>query len=256
MQVVLLAGGLGTRMREETEFRPKPMVEIGGKPALWHLMKLYAKYGHNEFIICAGYKGEQIKNYFYNYLPQNLDFTVHLGKPNSAEFFGSHHELDWKVTVVDTGLDTPTGGRVKAIENLLEDGEPFMCTYGDSIAPVDLDGLLRTHEKRGRLATLTVTKPTSRFGVVKVDANGDVSGFKEKPVSDELVSIGHFIFEHGVFEFLDRNSVLEQEPLTRLSEIGELGAFVHEGFWQPMDTAPEFLTLNRMYESKQGPWAV
>jgi glucose-1-phosphate cytidylyltransferase len=152
MKVVILAGGLGTRMREETEFRPKPMVEIGGKPAIWHLMKLYANYGHTEFVICAGYKGEQIKNYFYNYRPLSLDFTINLGEPDSVKFHGSHDEFDWKVTVVDTGLSTPTGGRVKQVEDFLEGGT-FMCSYGDSIAPVRLEELIATHRKNGKAGT-------------------------------------------------------------------------------------------------------
>ena len=152
MKVVILAGGLGTRMREETEFRPKPMVEIGGKPAIWHLMKLYANYGHTEFVICAGYKGEQIKNYFYNYRPLSLDFTINLGEPDSVKYHGSHDEFDWKVTVVDTGLSTPTGGRVKQVEDFLEGGT-FMCSYGDSIAPVRLEELIATHRKNGKAGT-------------------------------------------------------------------------------------------------------
>ena len=254
MKVVILAGGLGTRMREETEFRPKPMVEIGGKPAIWHLMKLYANYGHTEFVICAGYKGEQIKNYFYNYRPLSLDFTINLGEPNAVQFHGSHDEFDWKVTVVDTGLTTPTGGRVKAVESFLE-GETFMCSYGDSIAPINLDDLIVSHRKHAKTATVTVTRPRSRFGVVQVDDSGAVLGFKEKPVSPELVSIGHFVFEPKVFDYLEDNSVLELEPVQKLAQENQLGAFEHGGFWQPMDTAHEFQALNLFYENQTGPWA-
>ena len=254
MKVILLAGGLGTRMREETEFRPKPMVEIGGKPALWHLMKLYAKYGHTEFIICAGYKGEQIKNYFFNYHALNFDLTVDLGRPNSAIFHGSHDEFDWRVTVVDTGRDTPTGGRVKAVERHVND-EPFMCSYGDSIAPVNLDALLKAHAGASNVATVTTTKPRSRFGVVRVDADGQVVGFQEKPISQDLVSIGHFVFEPEIFNFLEASSVLEEEPLKRLVDRGKLGSYEHDGFWQPMDTAHEFLTLNEHHDAQTGPWS-
>ncbi|MDA9918067.1 sugar phosphate nucleotidyltransferase [Pontimonas sp.] len=254
MKVVLLAGGLGTRMREETEFRPKPMVEIGGKPAIWHLMKLYANYGHREFIICAGYKGEQIKNYFYNYRPLNLDFSIDLGKPDSISFFGLHDEFDWNVTIIDTGLETPTGGRVKAVENYVH-GETFMCSYGDSIAPVNLDGLLAAHKRSSKIGTVTTTKPRSRFGVVQVDGSGKVLGFEEKPMSQDLVSIGHFIFEPEVFNYLSPDCVLELEPLRQLADEGQLGSYEHEGFWQPMDTAHEFYSLNALYETQSGPWA-
>jgi glucose-1-phosphate cytidylyltransferase len=253
MKVVILAGGLGTRMREETEFRPKPMVEIGGKPAIWHLMKLYANYGHTEFVICAGYKGEQIKNYFYNYRPQSLDFTINLGEPNSVEFHGSHNEFDWKVTVVDTGLGTPTGGRVRQVENYLG-GETFMCSYGDSISPVLLEELIAAHRRGGKTGTVTVTRPRSRFGVVQVDDFGAVLGFEEKPVSRELVSIGHFVFEPEIFDFLEADSVLEEEPLRRLAKLHQLSSFEHQGFWQPMDTAHEFQALNVLFENQKGPW--
>jgi len=254
MQVVLLAGGLGTRMREETEFRPKPMVEIGGKPAIWHLMKLYANYGHKDFVICAGYKGEQIKNYFYNYRPLNLDFSIELGKPDSITFFGLHEEFDWKVTVIDTGHETPTGGRVKAVEQYLS-GEPFMCSYGDSIAPVNLDELLEAHRRSSKIGTVTTTKPRSRFGVVQADAEGTVLGFDEKPISQDLVSIGHFVFEREIFNYLKEDSVLELEPLRLLSEEGQLASYEHHGFWQPMDTAHEFHSLNNLYNTQSGPWA-
>lgn len=254
MKVVLLAGGLGTRMREETEFRPKPMVEIGGKPALWHVMKLYANYGHRDFIICAGYKGEQIKNYFFNYHALNFDFTVDLGRPNSAVFQGSHDELDWKVSVVDTGRATPTGGRVKAIEHLVGH-QKFMCSYGDTIAPVNLDKLLEAHDQSSNTATLTTTKPRSRFGVVRVNQAAQVEGFDEKPLSDDLVSIGHFVFEPEIFNYLESNSVLEEEPMKQLISAGALGSYEHDGFWQPMDTAHEFHTLNVHHEAQTGPWA-
>jgi glucose-1-phosphate cytidylyltransferase len=255
MKVVILAGGLGTRMREETEFRPKPMVEIGGKPAIWHLMKLYANYGHTEFVICAGYKGEQIKNFFYNYRPLSLDFTINLGEPNSVKFHGSHDEFDWKVTVVDTGLSTPTGGRVKQVEGYLE-GETFMCSYGDSIAPVHLEELIATHRKNEKTGTVTVTRPRSRFGVVQVDDFGAVLGFEEKPVSRELVSIGHFVFEPEIFDVLEADSVLEEGPLRSLAEHHQLSAFEHRGFWQPMDTAHEFQALNVLFENRKGPWGL
>ena len=240
-------------MREETEFRPKPMVEIGGKPAIFHLMKLYANFGHKDFIICSGYKGEQIKNYFYNYQPLTLDFSINLGKPDSVRFHGAHEEFDWNVTIIDTGLGTPTGGRVRAIEPYVR-GERFMCSYGDSIAPVDMDKLVSTHERHSRIGTVTTTKPRSRFGIVNVDNSGGVVGFEEKPRGGDLVSIGHFVFEPEIFNYLDKDSVLETEPLRRLAADGQLAAFEHQGFWQPMDTAQEFHSLNKLFETKSGPW--
>jgi len=253
MKVVLLAGGLGTRMREETEFKPKPMVEIGGKPVLWHIMKIFASYGHTEFIICAGYKAEVIREYFYNFGAKNLDFTLRLGDPDSAIFHGSHDEFDWSVTVADTGLDTPTGGRIKKIERYLN-GESFFCTYGDGLAPVDLDALLASHLESGRTATMTVTKPSSRFGVVEIDAGNNVRSFQEKPTLEGFINIGYFLFSPGVFGHLADDSVLEEETLRSLAAANRVNAYPHEGFWKPMDTYRESLAFNQLWESGNAPW--
>jgi glucose-1-phosphate cytidylyltransferase len=255
MKVVLLAGGLGTRMREETEFRPKPMVEIGGKPALWHIMKIFAAHGHVEFIICAGYKGDQIKNYFHNYAASNMDFTVTLGEADSAVFHGRHDEFGWRVTVSDTGFDTPTGGRIKAVEKYLDD-EPFLCTYGDGIANVDVSKLLEAHYSGGRKATMTVTKPRSRFGIVQVEKGSEVTGFLEKPETADPVNIGYFVFSPEVLSLLTTESVLEEGPLAALAAENELTAFRHDGFWQAMDTFREYQLLNGLWQQGNAPWKI
>lgn len=255
MKAVLLAGGFGTRMKEETEFRPKPMVEIGGKPVLWHIMKLLSAQGIKDFVICAGYKSEYIKTYFANYGTANLDFTVRLGHPDSIVYHGSHDEFEWTVTVVDTGLDTMTGGRIKRVQEYVGD-ERFLCTYGDGIANVDLAALVSHHESHGKKATLTTTQLHSRFGVVDVDDEGNVSQFREKPMVNDLVNIGYFIFEPEVFDYLKPNSVLEQEPLRKLATDGEISAFKHSGFWQPMDTQREYQQLNEIWNSGDAPWKI
>ena len=216
MKAVLLAGGLGTRMREETEFRPKPMVEIGGRPVLWHIMKVLGTQGITDFVICAGYKSEYIKNYFYNYGASNLDFTVRLGDQTSTVFHGSQDEFDWTVTVADTGESTMTGGRIKMIEDYIQ-GEPFLATYGDGIANIDLEGLLQFHASHGKTATMTVTQPTSRFGVVDIDDSGIVSQFREKPKVTDWINMGYFVFQPQIFDFLKTDSVLEDEPLRSLA---------------------------------------
>lgn len=253
MKAVLLAGGLGTRMREETEFRPKPMVEVGGRPVLWHIMKILGGHGINEFIICTGYKSEFIKNYFFNYGAVNRDFTVTLGDQSSIHYHGSHDEFDWKVTVADTGPTTMTGGRIKKIRKYLDD-EPFFCTYGDGIADVDIAALRKFHTEHGKLATMTTTQAMSRFGVVDLDADGSVEKFREKPKVDDWINIGYFIFEQGVFDYLEDDSVLEEEPLHGLADDGQIAAFRHRGFWQPMDTQRESQMLNELWDSGTAPW--
>lgn len=254
MKAVLLAGGLGTRMREETEFRPKPMVEVGGKPVLWHIMKTYAQSGISEFVICAGYKGNVIKNYFYNYAAENLDFTVRLGSHEEITYHGSHDEFNWTVTVVDTGPQTMTGGRIKRIQRFIGD-EPFLCTYGDGIADVDVSAALAHHVAQGKLATMTTTQPTSRFGVVDLNEQGMVENFREKPRVDDWVNIGYFVFQPEVFSYIDGDTtVLEEEPLHRLANEGQISAFRHEGFWQPMDTPREAQQLNSLWNDGTAPW--
>jgi glucose-1-phosphate cytidylyltransferase len=253
MKAVLLAGGLGTRMREETEFRPKPMVEVGGRPVLWHIMKLLGQQGINEFIICTGYKSEFIKNYFANYGSVNQDFTVKLGDPSSMVVHGSHDEFDWTVTVAYTGASTMTGGRIKKVQKYVGD-EPFLCTYGDGIADVDIAALQEHHLSHGRIATMTTTQPTSRFGVVDLSADGNVEKFREKPKTDDWINIGYFIFNPPVFDYLEDNSVLEEEPLHNLANENQVSAYKHTGFWQPMDTQRESQMLNELWDSGKAPW--
>jgi len=253
MKVMLLAGGLGTRLREETEYRPKPMVEVGGKPVLWHIMKNFAAHGLNEFVICTGYRGDVIKDYFLNYEARNNDFTVTLGEKSSIEYHDRHLEDSWKVTVVDTGAETMTGGRVKRAGSLT-DNKRFMVTYGDGLADVDLAALLRFHEAHGRLATVTTVRPLSRFGVMDLDPDGTVLCFREKPLTDDYVNAGFFVFEPQVLDYLDEHCVLEQAPLEALARDRQLVAYRHEGFWQPMDTYREFTMLNEMWASGNAPW--
>jgi glucose-1-phosphate cytidylyltransferase len=253
MKAVLLAGGLGTRMREETEFRPKPMVEIGGRPVLWHIMKGFAEAGITEFVVATGYKGDEIKDYFLNYEGRNNDFTVTLGAQRGIEFHGEHEESTWRVTVSSTGLSTNTGGRVHRVAKYLV-GERFLCTYGDGLANVDLRALLAFHEAHGRLATVTTVRPLSRFGVMEVTSDGLVSRFREKPRVEDWINIGFFIFEPDVLDYLGPDSVLEEEPLARLAAERQLVAYRHEGFWQPMDTYREWRLLNGLWRDGAAPW--
>ena len=255
MKVVLLAGGLGTRLREETEFRPKPMVEVGGRPILWHIMKLFAYHGQTDFVVCTGYKSEVIKDYFLNYEARNNDFTITLGASHEIRFHGTHEESTWSVTVAFTGEETMTGGRVKAVGKYLGDRR-FMCTYGDGLADVDITDLLAFHESHGRLATVTTVRPLSRFGVMDVDAQGVVQAFREKPQVDGWVNAGFFVFEPEVLDYLEPNSVLEEEPLEKLAGAGQLVSYRHQGFWQPMDTYRESRMLNEMWNTASAPWKV
>lgn len=248
MKVVLLAGGLGTRMREETEFRPKPMVEIGGEPLLWHIMKNFAAYGISEFVVCAGYKGELIDNYF---APQNW---IQKSEQLCKSFPTGVAEPDWSVTVLDTGLETPTGGRLKAAGELVAD-DRFICTYGDGLAPVDISRLSAQHEQAGVLSTVTLARPSSRFGIAEVDASGLVRSFREKPQLDELVSIGFFVFEPQVLSLLDEDSVLEEQPVSYLASSRNLSSFIHQGFWQPIDTYRELLQMQKLWDSGSPPWS-
>lgn len=255
MKVVIFAGGLGTRMREETEFRPKPMVEIGGKPVLWHIMKVYAQFGYDDFVVLTGYKGHVIRDFFQNYAYYAQDFTTKLGGKDSTIFHGENEESKWQVTVADTGPTTQTGGRLLQAQRYLEDSA-FMCTYGDGLAPVNIEELVATHQRLSLPATMTVTQQRSRFGVAKVNPTGIVTSFAEKPLNTDLVNIGFFVFEPDIFEFLDADSALENEPLRRLVATNGLAAFNHTGFWQPMDTAREYADLNDMWDKQQAPWKI
>ncbi|MDI1288602.1 MAG: glucose-1-phosphate cytidylyltransferase [bacterium] len=253
MKAVLLAGGLGTRIREETEFRPKPMVEVGGRPILWHIMKNLSGYGITEFIVATGYKSSMIKEYFLNYEAQSNDFTVELGNRDSLVFHGAHDEASWQVTVAFTGDDTMTGGRVFRAAKYLDD-EPFLVTYGDGLANVDIDALRDFHAKSGTLATVTTVQPTSRFGVLDVGDGGEVTQFREKPTLDGWINIGFIIVEPQALSYFDADCVLEQGPLVDLAGARQLSAFRHDGFWQPMDTFRESKLLNDLWSSGDAPW--
>jgi len=257
MKAIILCGGQGTRLREETEFRPKPMVEVGGRPILWHIMKIYAKHGIREFILCLGYQGQLIKEYFLNYEAMNNDFSISLGGRKQIEYHGQHEEQDFRVTLVDTGADTMTGGRVKRIEPHL-DGDLFMVTYGDGLADIDIRKLLDFHCSHGKIATVTAVRPLSRFGLLDIDEAGTVRSFAEKPQTEGWINAGFFVFHRRFLDYLDEGDgcVMEQRPLARLAEEGQLAAYRHDGFFFAMDTYREYETLNRIWDSGRAPWKV
>jgi len=254
MKVVILCGGLGTRLREETEFRPKPMVEVGGRPILWHIMKSYAHYGYTDFVLCLGYKGDMIRNYFLNYETHNRDLTVTLGSGQIA-IHKSHAEAGWQVTLAETGETTLTGSRLKRIESYLT-GDRFMVTYGDGVADVDISRLLAFHEAHGKLGTVTAVRPSSRFGELSIQ-NDMVQVFKEKPqVGEGWINGGFFIFERAVLDLIKTDDEsLEQGLLMKLASLKELAVYQHEGFWQCMDTYREMVLLNDLWQSNKAPWA-
>ena len=231
------------------------MVEIGGQPILWHIMKGLAHHGVTDFVICTGYRGEVIKDYFLNYEGRAHDFTVRLGQPAEITYHSAHDEADWQVTIADTGQITMTGGRVKRIQDYIGD-QPFIVTYGDGLANIDIRSLVDFHESHHRLATITAIRPWSRFGIMDIDGDTAVERFREKPLTDDYVNGGFFVFEPGVFDYLDDDCVLEQTPLEALAKDGQLMAFRHEGFWQPMDTYREFTMLNEMWDRDEAPWKV
>jgi glucose-1-phosphate cytidylyltransferase len=256
MKVVILAGGFGTRISEESDLKPKPMIEIGGKPILWHIMQIYSHYGFNDFIICCGYKGYVIKDYFHHYYLHQTDITIDLGK-NQIEYHDSSSE-PWRVTLVDTGLNTMTGGRIKRIQPFVGD-EPFMLTYGDGVSDIDILALLDFHKKHKRLATLTAVQPSGKFGALGIDTQNAVIQFKEKPKGDGAwINGGFFVCEPGIFDYIRSGdeTIWERQPLEDLSRDGQLGAYKHEGFWQPMDTLRDKNELERLWATGNAPWKV
>src|SRR4051794_25423066 len=252
-KVVLLCGGLGTRMREETEYRPKPMVEVGGRPLLWHIMKLYAAHGLNDFVCCLGYRGQTIKQYFLNYHAMLSDMTVSTG--TGTVEYGSRDADDWRVALVDTGDESMTGARVKRVEHHLGDSDLFLCTYGDGLADIDIHELIAFHRSHGRLATVTGVHPPSRFGELVIDGS-DVTTFAEKPAGDSLISGGFFVFDRAVLDRLsaDPSCILEREPLEGLAADGELAVYRHDGFWQCADTVRDIEHLRGLWDSGRAPW--
>ena len=254
MKVVILAGGRGTRLAEETGTRPKPMVEIGGKPILWHIMRIYASHGFNDFLVACGYKGEMIKEYFHNYFIHNSDYIINL-KDGSRKVL-SANGVDWRIGVIDTGLETMTGGRILRLKEWIG-GETFMVTYGDGLGDVDIRSLVAFHRAHGKMATVTAVRPQSRFGAVMLDGDA-VQRFLEKPQAEEgWINGGFFVCEPGVFDFLQGDrTILEREPLERLSQEKQLMAYRHTGFWQPMDTLREKELLESLWLSGKAPWKV
>ena len=257
MKVVLLAGGYGTRISEESHLRPKPMIEIGGKPILWHIMKEYSYYGFNEFIICAGYKQHVIKEWFADYYLHNSDITFDFSNGGLMEVHNNVSE-PWKVTIIDTGLNTMTGGRVKRIQPYIGN-EPFMLTYGDGVADIDIKDLVKFHQNHGKIATLTAVHVGPRYGVLDIDRDSkQVTAFREKSAADgSRINAGYMVLQPEIFDYLENDkTILEKEPLEKLSAKGELCAYKHNGFWKCMDTQREKEELEKMIEAKNAPWMV
>ena len=255
MKVVILAGGLGTRISEETDIRPKPMVEIGGKPILWHIMKIYAHFGFTEFVVCLGYRGHVIKEYFANFFLHHADVTFDLAK-NQTEIHKSGSE-NWKITLIDTGKDTMTGGRIKRIEPYINN-ETFMLTYGDGVSNVNIEELLKTHRKHQKYATVTAVQPSGRFGALGINAQQEVESFFEKPKGDgSWINGGFFVCEPQIFDYIEDDATIwEQAPLEHLAKDGQLAAYKHHGFWKPMDTLKDKQDLNEYWQEGTAEWKV
>lgn len=253
MQVVILAGGFGTRISEESSQRPKPMIEIGGKPILWHIMKIYSHFGYNDFIICLGYKGYMIKEYFANFCIQNADLTIDLTKDNKLTFHQNVTE-PWKITMVDTGSESMTGGRIKRVKDFIQ-GDQFLMTYGDGLANLDIKKLVDFHNKHGKLVTLTATQPMGRYGSLNL-SNDTVVSFHEKTVKDaNWINGGYFVMRKKFLDYIDNDfTVLEKDPLERVAKEGNLIAFKHSDFWQPMDTMRDKSFLEELWKTNNAPW--
>ncbi len=254
-KVVILCGGLGTRLREETEFRPKPMVEVGGRPILWHIMKAYAHHGFQDFVLCLGYRGQMIKDYFLNYEAMSNDFTICLGERYQIRYHGRHGEQGFSVTLADTGQESMTGGRIRRIQKYISD-DIFLLTYGDGVSDVDIRGVVDFHKNHGKIATVTTVPPVSRFGIVELE-DGRVRRFIEKPKSEGWMSAGYFVLDRRVFDYLDGDDcIFEREPLERLAADGQLMAYRHPGFFYAMDTFREYQHLNELWSAGAAPWKV
>lgn len=254
MKVLILAGGLGSRLSEETTLKPKPMVEIGGKPILWHIMKIYSSYGFNEFVILCGYKGYMIKSYFANYYRHMADMTIDMVN-NSVEYHKNHAE-PWKVTLIDTGLDTMTGGRIKKVKKYLGN-EPFMLTYGDGVGDVNIPELVKFHQSHGKTITMTSVQPEGRYGSLVLNDNEQVTSFQEKPKGDGAwINAGFFVCQPEVLDYIPDGDkiIFEREPLEGLASAGELFTYKHEGFWKPMDTQRDKFQLEELIEKGKAPW--
>lgn len=259
MKVVILCGGKGTRLREETEYRPKPMVPIGGKPILWHIMKYYAHHGHKDFILCLGYRGEMIKEFFRNYLWNMCDVTLALGRQPMVQFHAHHDEEDWTVTLADTGLDSMTAYRVLQVRQYLAFGETFLLTYGDGLATIDINAAIVSHQRAGGILTLSAVHPAGRFGALSIDSDGRIHRFQEKPQAEAAyVNGGYMVCDYRLFEYLpdDPGVMLERQPMDDLLRDRQLHSYMHEGWWQPMDTYQEMQYLDGLWARGRAPWRV
>lgn len=259
MKVVILCGGKGTRLREETEFRPKPMVPIGDRPILWHIMKTYAAHGHKDFILCLGYKGEIIKEFFRNYLWQASDVSLQLGRAPKVRFHSHHDEEDWNVTLAETGQETMTAGRIKRIQRYIGEDETFLLTYGDGVGNIDVNKVIAFHQQQGKSLTLTAVHPPGRFGELGLTEDNVVREFNEKPQSEVgWINGGYLVASRKIFGYLENSDqvMFEQKPIRQLAAEGNLNAYRHHGFWQPMDTFQEYTYLNRLWSEGRAPWKI
>lgn len=259
MKVVILCGGKGTRLREETEYRPKPMVPIGGKPILWHIMKYYAHFGHKEFVLCLGYRGDMIKEFFRNYLWNVCDVTLSLGRRPEVRFHGHHDEEDWSVTLADTGADSMTAYRVRLVKPHLTPGEPFLLTYGDGLSTIDINASIAHHHASGSSLTVSAVHPAGRFGSLSIDDHGRIHRFQEKPqMESAYVNGGYMVCSHRIFDYLpdDPAVMLERQPMDALLRDRQLHSYRHEGWWQPMDTYQEMQYLDGLWAQGRAPWKV
>lgn len=253
MKAVILCGGKGTRMREETEYRPKPLVLIGGKPILWHIMKTYSQYGIKDFILCVGYKGDMIKQYFMDMYWRNNDFTLHINGDKKVTFHTEEKE-DWNVTIVDTGLETMTGGRLKSIEKYLDD-EDFLMTYGDGVSDINITNLIEYHKEKRTLATLTGVHPMSPFGLLEVE-DGIVSSFKEKPRLKDMINGGFMVLNKKALSYIKEDCMFEEKPLRALAADYQLAVYEHNGFWTAIDTFKDIEKVNKMWDKGDRPWKI
>jgi glucose-1-phosphate cytidylyltransferase len=257
IQVIILAGGKGTRIAEESEYKPKPMIKIGEKPIIWHIMKIYARYGYSDFVICLGYKGEMIKEHFLNYKAMNSDFTITLGERDRIQLYGNNSEDHWTVTLADTGLESLTGSRLKKVERYIK-SDIFMLTYGDGVADINIKDLISFHLAHKKIGTVTGVRPPSRFGELSIE-NNQVNAFTEKSnLGEGHISGGFFVFDHRIFDYVtkDENCRFEKGPLEKLTRDGELMVYTHDGFWQCMDTIRDMKFLNDLWKQNKAPWKI